>query len=138
MENVYTQHSPRLEGTLTDLIKGKLRDSLYPFLEESVSGGSTVGGGSGGGGGIGGSSGSISRDKPQDVIVFVVGGATYEEAKMVAQVNASSPGVRVVLGGTTVHNSRSFLEEVEDTVDGWPAPPAATAAARLRKEVGRA
>lgn len=80
----------------------------------------------------------MMKDKPQDVIVFVVGGATYEEAKMVAQVNASSPGVRVVLGGTTVHNSASFLEEVEEVVDCWPAPDAASAEGRLRREVGRA
>ncbi|KAJ9663903.1 vacuolar protein sorting-associated protein 45 [Coniosporium apollinis] len=115
VENVYTQHSPRLEGTLQDLIKGRLREQLYPFVE----------------------GGGVTRDKPQDIIVFMVGGTTYEEAKMVAQVNASSPGVRVVLGGTMVHNSSSFLEEVEDAVDAWPEPAPATAAGRLRREVGR-
>ncbi|KAI9704705.1 MAG: vacuolar protein sorting-associated protein 45 [Bogoriella megaspora] len=115
VENVYTQHSPRLEVTLQDLIKGRLNVNQYPFLE---------GGGS-------------TKDKPQDVIVFIVGGATYEEAKMVAQVNASSPGVRVVLGGTTVHRSRSFLEEVEDAVEAWPRERSADVAERLRREVGR-
>jgi hypothetical protein len=115
VENVYTQHSPRLEATLQDMIKGRLSQQLYPFVE---------GGGS-------------TKDKPQDIIIFMVGGATYEEAKMVAQVNASSPGIRVVLGGTTVHNSTSFLEEVEDAVDSWPEPPATSAAARLKREVGR-
>ena len=79
----------------------------------------------------------MTRDKPQDVIVFIVGGATYEEARSVAQINASSPGVRVVLGGTSVHNSTTFLEEVEDAVDGWPAARGATAEERLRREVGR-
>jgi vacuolar protein sorting-associated protein 45 len=115
VENVYTQHSPRLETTLQDMIKGRLSQQLYPFVE---------GGGS-------------TKDKPQDIIVFMVGGTTYEEAKMVAQVNASSPGIRVVLGGTTVHNSTSFLEEVEDAVESWPEPPATSAAARLRREVER-
>jgi len=51
-----------------------------------------------------------TKEKPQDIIVFVVGGATYEEAKTVAQINASTPGVRVVLGGTTVLNSSGFLK----------------------------
>ena len=64
--------------------------------------------------------GGSTRDKPQDIIVFIIGGATYEEAKMVAEINASVPGVRVVLGGTTIHNAQSFLEEVEDAVGGWP------------------
>jgi hypothetical protein len=115
VENVYTQHSPRLEATLQNLIKGKLKELQYPFLE--------------GGGHI--------RDKPQDIIIFMVGGTTYEEAKMVAQVNASSPGVRVVLAGTSVHNSKSFLEELDDAVSGWPDPSPSTAAGRLRRELGR-
>ena len=115
VENVYTQHSPRLESILQDLINRRLKDSQFPFVE----------------------GGGVTRDKPQDVIVFIVGGATYEEARSVAQINASSPGVRVVLGGTSVHNSTTFLEEVEDAVDGWPAARGATAEERLRREVGR-
>lgn len=115
VENVYTQHSPRLEVTLQDLIKGKLRDQQYPFVE---------GGGS-------------TRDKPQDIILFIVGGVTFEEAKMVSNINASTPGVRVVLGGSIVHNSTTFLEEMEDAVSSWPEPPPTTAAGRLRKETGR-
>ncbi|KAF4975624.1 hypothetical protein FZEAL_7615 [Fusarium zealandicum] len=98
VENVYTQHSPLVEATLQNLIKGRLREQQYPFVE---------GGGS-------------TKDKPQDIIVFIVGGATYEEAKMIAGLNATSPGVRVVLGGTTIHNSATFLEEVDDAVTSWP------------------
>jgi len=115
VENVYTQHSPRLELTLQNLIKGRLREQQYPFVE---------GGGS-------------TRDKPQDIILFIVGGVTFEEAKTVSQINASSPGIRIVLGGTAVHNSTTFLEEMEDAVSSWPEPPPSTAAGRLRKETGR-
>ncbi|KAI1812864.1 Sec1-like protein [Poronia punctata] len=115
VENVYTQHSPHLETTLQNLIKGKLRDQQYPFVE----------------------GGGTTRDKPQDIIVFMVGGATYEEAKSVAGINASSPGVRVVLGGTTIHNGATFLEEVDDAVSSWPEPPPTTVAGRLRKEIRR-
>ncbi|KAI1468184.1 Sec1-like protein [Daldinia caldariorum] len=115
VENVYTQHSPHLETTLQNLIKGKLREQQYPFLE----------------------GGGTTRDKPQDIIVFLIGGATYEEAKTVASINASSPGIRVVLGGTNVHNAATFLEEVDDAVSSWPEPPPTTTAGRLRKELGR-
>lgn len=115
VENVYTQHSPLLEATLQDLIKGRLNTSTYPFVE----------------------GGGQTRDKPQDIIVFMVGGTTYEEAKMVAQVNASSPGVRVVLGGTGVLNSADFLGQVEEAAEAWPEPRENTAAGRLRREVGR-
>jgi vacuolar protein sorting-associated protein 45 len=115
VENVYTQHSPRLETTLQDMIKGKLPERKYPFVE----------------------GGGTTKDKSQDIIVFMIGGTTYEEAKLVAQMNASSPGVRVVLGGTGIHNSTTFLEEVEDTVSMWPEPPPTSAAGRLKKEIGR-
>ena len=113
VENVYTQHSPRLETTLQNLIKGRLKEIQYPFLE------------------------GHTRDKPQDIIVFMVGGTTYEEARMVAQVNASVPGVRVVLGGTCVHDSTTFLEEVGDAVSSWPDQPPATARGRIERAVGR-
>ncbi|KAH6893606.1 glucose inhibited division protein A-domain-containing protein [Thelonectria olida] len=92
VENVYTQHSPLLEATLQNLIKGRLREQQYPFVE---------GGGS-------------TKDKPQDIMVFIVGGATYEEAKMVSALNAATLGVRIILGGTTIHNAATFLEEVDD------------------------
>lgn len=85
VENVYTQHTPQLEQTLSNLVKGRLKEQTHPFIEGST------------------------RDKPQDIIVFMVGGTTYEEAKLVAQINASTPGVRIVLGGTTILNSSAFL-----------------------------
>lgn len=111
VENVYTQHSPRMEQTLNNLVKGRLREQTHPFVEGSPN----------------------TREKPQDIIVFMVGGATYEEAKLIAQINASTPGVRVVLGGTVVHNSSSFLDEVDEVVAAWPAPEGRTPAERLRR-----
>lgn len=116
VENVYTQHSPRLEATLQNLIKGRLREQQYPFAD----------------------GGMTTRDKPQDIIVFMIGGVTYEEAKSVAQINASAPGTRVVLSGTSVHNSATFLEEVEDAVSMWPEVSSTTSTQRLRREAGRA
>uniref|UniRef100_A0A672ZEW2 Vacuolar protein sorting-associated protein 45 n=1 Tax=Sphaeramia orbicularis TaxID=375764 RepID=A0A672ZEW2_9TELE len=89
VENVYTQHQPLLHDTLDQLIKGRLKDSQFPYL-----GASTL------------------RDRPQDIIVFIIGGATYEEALTVYNLNRSTPGVRIVLGGSTIHNTKSFLEEV--------------------------
>uniref|UniRef100_A0A2I2Z7I8 Vacuolar protein sorting-associated protein 45 n=1 Tax=Gorilla gorilla gorilla TaxID=9595 RepID=A0A2I2Z7I8_GORGO len=83
VENVYTQHQPFLHETLDHLIKGKLKENLYPYLGPST-----------------------LRDRPQDIIVFVIGGATYEEALTVYNLNRTTPGVRIVLGGTTVHNTK--------------------------------
>ncbi|KFW74746.1 Vacuolar protein sorting-associated protein 45, partial [Manacus vitellinus] len=83
IENVYTQHQPLLQETLDQLIKGKLKDSQYPYLGPNT-----------------------LRDRPQDIVVFLIGGATYEEALAVYNLNRSNPGVRIVLGGTTIHNTR--------------------------------
>uniref|UniRef100_A0A8C3CQB6 Vacuolar protein sorting-associated protein 45 n=1 Tax=Cairina moschata TaxID=8855 RepID=A0A8C3CQB6_CAIMO len=84
VENVYTQHQPLLQETLDQLIKGKLKDSQFPYLGPNT-----------------------LRDRPQDIIVFIIGGATYEEALAVYNLNRTNPGVRIVLGGTTIHNTKS-------------------------------
>ncbi|KAF3925663.1 hypothetical protein ABW21_db0208690 [Orbilia brochopaga] len=88
VENIYTQHTPRMGQTIGSLIKGRLSLQSYPFME----------------------GGGTTKDKPQDIIVFMVGGATYEEARLTAQVNASTPGVRIVLGGTSMLNSATFIQ----------------------------
>ena len=156
VENVYTQHSPRLATTLQNLIKGRLREQQYPFLDPgtgpSAFSRSTTNPGPSSGSGASSAAASAAaaastssgaapvRDKPQDIIVFMLGGTTYEEAKTIAQINASSPGIRVVLGGTTVHNSATFTEDVEVALSSWPdvsVDGPSTAAARLRQGVGR-
>ncbi|XP_002734962.1 vacuolar protein sorting-associated protein 45-like [Saccoglossus kowalevskii] len=101
VENIYTQHTPLLQETLDQLIKGKLKESSFPYLGPSQ-----------------------LRDRPQDIIVFMIGGSTYEEAFSVYNLNKTTTGVRIVLGGTTVHNCKSFLEEVslatQSSIGGMP------------------
>ncbi|KAI0237324.1 Vacuolar protein sorting-associated protein 45 [Lamellibrachia satsuma] len=94
VENIYTQHKPLLHDLLDQLIKGKLREATHPYL------------------GMG-----QLKDRPQDIIVFIIGGATYEEALMVHNISLNTPGVRIVLGGTTVHNMTSFLEEISHATE---------------------
>lgn len=50
----------------------------------------------------------------------MVGGVTYEESLAVHQLNCVYPNVRVVLGGSTIHNSTSFLEEVDAVIVDIP------------------
>lgn len=33
VENVYTQHAPHLSQTLENLLKGRLKETNYPFVE---------------------------------------------------------------------------------------------------------
>ncbi|KAF9919279.1 vacuolar protein sorting-associated protein 45 [Lobosporangium transversale] len=98
VENVYTQHQPQLAQILEQLLKMRLKEAAYPFVESTS-----------------------SRDRPQDIIVFMVGGATYEEARFVAMLNAATPGTRIILGGTTIHNSQSFLQELVETQRRMPS-----------------
>ncbi|GFQ74603.1 vacuolar protein sorting-associated protein 45 [Trichonephila clavata] len=67
VENIYTQHTPLLKEILDDIIKGKLKETSYPYL-----------------------SGTQIRERPQDIIVFYIGGVTYEESVTVYQLNKQS------------------------------------------------
>lgn len=58
------------------------------------------------------------RRPPQEVIVFIIGGATYEEALSVHSLNVA--GYNCILGGTTIHNSDSFIREVLAATEGVP------------------
>ena len=49
----------------------------------------------------------------QEVIVFVIGGATYEESREVSLINAERESkTRIFLGGTSVQSSKSFLHDL--------------------------
>ena len=46
----------------------------------------------------------------------MVGGVTYEEATKIAEWNVTMKGrIKVILAGSTVHNSTSFLDELKAT-----------------------
>jgi len=104
VDNVYTQHKTYLAGVVDQLMKGKLKETSYPFLE----GCRYV---------------VPTREQLPRTLVFVVGGATFEEARDIAELNRSletgrERGQTIVLGGTTIHNSRSFLADVAQLHSG--------------------
>ncbi|KAL2622932.1 hypothetical protein R1flu_003137 [Riccia fluitans] len=91
VENVYTQHQPLLAQTIENIVRGRLRDVDYPFVGTH-----------------------FQQGRPQDVVIFIIGGTTYEEARMVAVQNAAQNGTRVLLGGSVVLNSSSFICDLEE------------------------
>lgn len=124
-ENVYTQHEPLLERTLTSLLKGKLKKATHPFLAAEDMTGAPLPAWARG---IDG-----DTDRPQDIIVFMIGGVTFEESRMVAEINNSTPSVRIVLGGTSTINSSEFLDGLEANGAKWPEPgPAGRLASRVK------
>ncbi|XP_020579471.1 vacuolar protein sorting-associated protein 45 homolog [Phalaenopsis equestris] len=91
VENVYTQHQPLLFQSIENITKGRLKDIDYPFIGNH-----------------------FQQGRPQEVVVFIVGGTTYEEARTVALHNAANSGTRFILGGTVVLNSQRFLKDLEE------------------------
>ncbi|KAM1348203.1 hypothetical protein PS1_002405 [Malus domestica] len=90
VENVYTQHQPLLFQTMESISKGRLRDVDYPFVGNH-----------------------FQQGRPQDVVIFIVGGTTYEESRCVALQNAMNTGIRFILGGSVILNSKRFLKDLE-------------------------
>ncbi|CAA0812912.1 Vacuolar protein sorting-associated protein 45 homolog [Striga hermonthica] len=91
VENVYTQHQPLLSQTMESIVKGRLRDVDYPYIGNH-----------------------FQQSRPQDVIIFIVGGTTYEEARSVSLQNATNTGIRFILGGSAILNSKRFLKDLEE------------------------
>ncbi|KAJ4909183.1 Vacuolar protein sorting-associated protein 45-like protein [Raphanus sativus] len=91
VENVYTQHQPLLFQTMESITRGRLRDVDYPFVGDH-----------------------FQQGRPQEVVIFMVGGTTYEESRCVALQNSTNSGIRFILGGTAVLNSKRFLMDLEE------------------------
>ena len=79
--NVYTQHQPHILTLLDQINKAKLKESEYPTIKSPAA----------------------FNTKPNEVIFFMIGGVTFEEAREVALINNQA----VFLGGTTIHNTKS-------------------------------
>lgn len=43
------------------------------------------------------------------MVIFIVGGTTYEESRSIALQNASNSGIRFILGGSVVLNSKRYI-----------------------------
>ncbi|XP_060198503.1 vacuolar protein sorting-associated protein 45 homolog [Lycium barbarum] len=91
VENVYTQHQPLLFQTMENITRGRLRDVDYPYVGNHY-----------------------QQARPQEVVIFIVGGTTYEESRSVALQNSTNSGIRFILGGSALLNSKRFLKDLEE------------------------
>jgi vacuolar protein sorting-associated protein 45 len=93
VESPYTEHKPKIVDMLEELQKGKMRDydNIYPYFNPNS-----------------------PRDRPTTVILFIVGGVTYEEAYQVASINAAHKGqFNVIIGGSAIVNQNIFVDELK-------------------------
>lgn len=97
--NQYMRHKPVLAKTLEEARTGRLSESKFPTTS-----------GSGGGAGY--------APPARETIVLMLGGTTFEEAALVNTFNTSpaiaGSGFKVLLGGTCIHNSKSFVYELNE------------------------
>jgi len=94
VENVYTQHKTLVHTVAGSLMAGKLKETTYPTLDSARYS-------------------PPSRESVPRAIIFIVGGATFEETRDINEINKTLDGGRsIILGGTTMLNSRSFLADI--------------------------
>ncbi|WKX92044.1 hypothetical protein Q1695_010236 [Nippostrongylus brasiliensis] len=99
VENIYTQHEPYLKEIVENTIRGRLSDQQYPYV-----------------------AGDATNTRQENLIVFIVGGATFEEALFVRSQNEKrmqgGGGPSVTLATTFMHNTTSFIEQLA-SVPQW-------------------
>lgn len=92
--NIFTQHEPYICTIIDALKNAKLKESEFACKSTYKAGEKP------------------SEIKADEIIIFFVGGVTYEEAKAVADLNKK--GANIIIGGTNVINSKLFLGEITD------------------------
>lgn len=109
VDNVYTQHTPLLTATLTLLSTDKLDTQAYPYQAGSNDEALAL-------------QAAFKRTPPREVIVFIAGGSTLEEARNVHEWNERNPHMRVILGGSALLNTDQFLNALCGHVFEKPKP----------------
>ncbi|OMJ69739.1 hypothetical protein SteCoe_32464 [Stentor coeruleus] len=91
--NVFTQHQSYISTLIDQALKQRLKDSEFP---------------------------ATSAFNPKEIIanlvVFVIGGATYEEGKEIGVFNRKGSDATVLLGSNYIHSSVSFLAEISQLI----------------------
>lgn len=98
VENMFTRHKPLLSETLDQLSKGKLKTKDYPVLNPPAN-----------------DKPNSTLPKPTNVYVYILGGVTFEEAAAINEINTNKkdyPNFNVILGGSCVHNSKSYISDL--------------------------
>ncbi|KAH0874544.1 LOW QUALITY PROTEIN: hypothetical protein HID58_071906 [Brassica napus] len=100
VENVYTQHQPLLFQTMESITRGRFVAKKKKKKQREITRcGLTF---------------CWRSFSTGTVVIFMVGGTTYEESRSVALQNATTSVIRFILGGTAVLNSKRFLMDLEE------------------------
>lgn len=115
-DNIYMQYIPKLNETLNNLINknpqnqqnqqsntsSSLPSDISTLIPDNVSD----------------QYGDISKDSlVQDIIIYMKGGVTYEESRLVHELSAANPKINLIIGGDKIVNSDDWLKTLYDTVN---------------------
>lgn len=93
-ENIYSFHVPPIIGLIDAAARGKLDKDLFPALPIDTR-----------------HSPAISCGQQcKELIIFIVGGTTFEEACHIDRYMKLNPGVTILIGGNTVLNAKKVME----------------------------
>lgn len=92
VENIYTQHEPYVSQLIDSISKGRLSETSYPHVLPTP------------------------VNRTDYVIIFIIGGATYEESRVVynfnEKFNSSQGSPLVLLLSTSMLNTQSFINQL--------------------------
>ncbi|CAJ0954211.1 unnamed protein product, partial [Mesorhabditis belari] len=94
VENVYTQHTPYLTQIIESIARGRFNENVYPKHTASQ-----------------------YSARVDNIIVFVIGGATYAELAQVRAANErrnQAGGPSVLLATTHMLNAQSFIDQLRE------------------------
>lgn len=98
-DNAFMQHQPRLISLIDKVTKNKFTNNRnFSTIENKT---------------------IDNKVPPRDIIIFIVGGVCYEEARLINELNNSNKGTKIVLGGTQTLNSKQFIDNILDVGDSW-------------------
>jgi len=126
VDNVYAQHVPLIKDLFEQLLRGKLKDTSYPNV---ISKDQTIQSNRNTNTTTTNQQSQLQQGqilKPSEVIMYVIGGVTYEESFHIQMMNKQ--GARILLGGSYVHNFPSFIDEV---LAGYSNPSLSSASTEL-------
>ncbi|ODV77338.1 Sec1-like protein [Suhomyces tanzawaensis NRRL Y-17324] len=107
-DNIYMQYVPRLNDTLeyllapTSLQENVHSINLSTLVPDVVSK----------------QYGLKAQNEPvQDIIVYIKGGVTYEEARLVHELSEANPKINLIIGGDNLINSAEWLDSLYDAIN---------------------
>ena len=90
MPNVHEQLEPAIVGLALELSKNRLKEIDFPYFNNPL------------------------REQPKTVVIFVIGGIDFAEAKCFADLNSKNRDCFFVAGGSSIVTSNSFIEDLKE------------------------